>query len=189
MVKRVGNYILESRLGEGNYGVVYMGKHIENHEVVAIKAIPVKNLNEKLYKQIELEIKALRKANSPYVVKLYDVLRTENNIYLIMEFCGGGDLENYVKDNLKVKEELARMWISQIIDAFINLHENNIMHRDLKLANILLTSKSEDATIRVADFGFAKILQNDLATTQLGTPIFMAPEIFNDDHYSYKADV
>jgi len=63
------------------------------------------------------------------------------------------------------------------------------MHRDLKLANILLTTKSDDASIRVADFGFAKILQNDLATTQLGTPIFMAPEIFNDEHYSYKADV
>lgn len=191
MVKKVGNYELESKIGEGNYGVVYLGKNSNTKEVVAGKAIPMKNPNAKLLKQMETEIKVLKSSECPYIIKLHDVLKTQNNIYLIMEFCGGGDLENYVKSHGKVEEQIACRWLSQLVESCIYLQEKGIMHRDIKLANILLTSKNDqNSDIRVADFGFARFLnENSFAATQLGTPLFMAPEIFNNEHYSYKADV
>ncbi|OMJ66001.1 hypothetical protein SteCoe_37314 [Stentor coeruleus] len=191
MVKKIGNYELESKIGEGNYGIVYLGKNSNTKEVVAGKAIPMKNPNSKLLKQMETEIKVLKSSECPYIIKLHDVLKTQNNIYLIMEFCGGGDLENYVKSHGKVEEQIACRWLSQLLESCIYLQEKGIMHRDIKLANILLTSKDDqNSDIRVADFGFARFLnENSFAATQLGTPLFMAPEIFNNEHYSYKADV
>ncbi|OMJ67917.1 hypothetical protein SteCoe_34792 [Stentor coeruleus] len=191
MVKKVGTYELESKIGEGNYGIVYLGKNSITKEVIAGKAIPMKNPNPKLLKQMETEIKVLKASECPYIIKLHDVLKTQNNIYLIMEYCGGGDLENYVKSHGKVQEFLAQRWLSQLVESFISLQEKGIMHRDIKLANILLTSKDDNkCDIRVADFGFARFLnENSFAATQLGTPLFMAPEIFNNEHYSFKADV
>lgn len=191
MVKKVGDYELESKIGEGNYGVVYLGKNSKTQEVVASKAIPMKNPNPKLLKQMDTEIRVLKSSECPYIIKLHDVLKTQNNIYLIMEYCGGGDMENYVKVHGRVQEPIAKRWLSQLVESFIYLQEKGIMHRDIKLANILLTSNNDQtADIRVADFGFARFLnENSFAATQLGTPLFMAPEIFNNEHYSYKADV
>jgi len=191
MVKKVGDYELESKIGEGNYGVVYLGKNSKTQGVVASKAIPMKNPNPKLLKQMDTEIRVLKSSECPYIIKLHDVLKTQNNIYLIMEYCGGGDMENYVKVNGRVQEPIAQRWLSQLVESFIYLQEKGIMHRDIKLANILLTTNDDqNADIRVADFGFARFLnENSFAATQLGTPLFMAPEIFNNEHYSYKADV
>ncbi|CAG9312455.1 unnamed protein product [Blepharisma stoltei] len=191
MVKKVGSYQLDRKIGEGNYGTVFIGVHSESKQVVAAKSVLLGKLNPKLIKQMEAEIAVLKGSNCPSIIKLYDVLKTQNNIYLIMEFCAGGDLEHYVKIHGRVAEPLAKKWLSQLVEAFIYLQEKRIMHRDLKLANILLTSENEnEAEIRVADFGFARILnENSLAITQLGTPMFMAPEIFNSDAYSFKADV
>jgi Serine/threonine protein kinase len=191
MVKKVGNYELDKKIGEGNYGVVYLGKNLISQEPIAGKSIPMKNPNSKLLKQMETEIKVLKSSDCPFIIKLHDVLKTQNNIYLIMEYCEGGDLENYVKVHGKVEENIAKRWLSQLVESFIYLQEKGIMHRDIKLANILL-SKQDDtiSDIRVADFGFARFLnENSFAATQLGTPLFMAPEIFNNEHYSFKADV
>ena len=191
MGKKVGSYELEKKIGEGNYGTVYLGKNSLSQEVIAGKSIPIKNPNKKLLQQMDTEIRVLKNSDCPYIIKLHDVLKTQNNIYLIMEYCAGGDLENYVKTHGRVDESIAKRWLSQLVESFIYLQEKHIMHRDIKLANILLTT-SDDLTsdIRVADFGFARFLdENSFAATQLGTPLFMAPEIFNSESYSFKADV
>lgn len=191
MGKKVGIYELEKKIGEGNYGTVFLGKNSESQEVIAGKSIPIKNPNKKLLQQMDTEIRVLKDSNCPYIIKLHDVLKTQNNIYLIMEYCGGGDLENYVKTHGKVEENIAKRWLSQLVESFIYLQEKHIMHRDIKLANILLTVEDDSISeIRVADFGFARFLdENSFAATQLGTPLFMAPEIFNNENYSFKADV
>ena len=109
MVKKVGNYELDKKIGEGNYGVVYLGKNLISQEPIAGKSIPMKNPNSKLLKQMETEIKVLKSSDCPFIIKLHDVLKTQNNIYLIMEYCEGGDLENYVKVHGKVEENIAKM--------------------------------------------------------------------------------
>lgn len=108
MVKKVGNYQLDRKIGEGNYGTVFIGVHTETKQVVAAKSIQLGKLNQKLVKQMEAEIAVLKAADCPSIIKLYDVLKTQNNIYLIMEYCPGGDLENYVKIKGKVDEPIAK---------------------------------------------------------------------------------
>jgi serine/threonine protein kinase len=191
MVKKVGAYNLEQKIGKGQFGTVYIGRERSTGTVIAGKSVDRTALNSRLLKQMELEIKAMKQVQNDYVVKLYDVLMTTNNVYLIMEYCGGGDLDNFIKKHGGVSEAIARKWISQMLSAFVTLQANRILHRDLKLANLLLTDSDPDqADIKLADFGFARILsENSMAQTQLGTPLFMAPEIFNRENYSYKVDV
>ena len=186
MVKKIGDYMLERLIGHGNYGSVYGGYHITTRQPIAAKTVSINTLQGKLLQQLESEIKVLKSLRNPYIIKLLEVYKTQNNVYLIMEHCSGGDLAEYLKKVGRVEETLAKRWLSQLVEAFCAMQQSQIMHRDLKLANILITAHGD---IKVCDFGFARYLGNDLADTQLGTPIFMAPEIFNSEKYSYKADV
>lgn len=187
MSKKVGAYLLQEVLGRGNYGTVFKALNTVNSETVAVKAMPMRQLTGKLLQQLECEIKVLKKLKSPNIVQLFDVLKTSNNVYLVMEYCPGGDLEKVLRTRGRVDEATAQKWLAQLVAVFIELQRHQIMHRDLKLANLLLT---EEGDLKLADFGFARFLNEDsLAMTQLGTPMFMAPEIFNGQPYSYKADV
>jgi serine/threonine-protein kinase ULK/ATG1 len=101
-------------------------------------------------------------------------------------------LDQFMKKNGPVSEAIAQKWFCQLLDAFDELLRRNVIHRDLKLANILLTTNdSATAEIKVADFGFARYLtENSMAVTQCGSPLYMAPEIFKaKPNYNYKADI
>mmetsp|Transcript_6504 Transcript_6504/g.11392 ORF Transcript_6504/g.11392 Transcript_6504/m.11392 type:complete len:275 (+) Transcript_6504:798-1622(+) len=191
MVKQIGKYNLEKRIGQGQFGTVYLGRQRETEGMVAVKEIPRCRLTARLMKQMEQEIKSLKGVRSPHVIQLQDVLMTKHNIYLVMEYCSGGDLDQFLSTHRPISESLCKRWIKQLVNAFITLQEHRILHRDLKLGNLLLSnSEADSADIKLADFGFAKILnEGSVAQTQLGTPMFMAPEIFNEEVYSYKVDV
>ena len=191
MVKKVGPYSLESKLGEGSYGTVYFGHDSQSSQPIAAKAISLENLKSRFLEQLESEIAAMKKLDSPYIVKLYDVMKTSRNVYMVMEYCPGGDLDHYIKKQGATPEHLARKWLSQALQAFHCLRTLKILHRDLKLANILLSHEDpERADIKLADFGFAKILNEvSKAKTMLGTPLFMAPEIFNKESYTFSVDI
>ena len=141
---------------------------------MAIKSIKRKNLDGKCYELLENEIKALLKCNSnTNITTLFDINKTSNNIYLVMEYCEGGDLMNLC-EKTKLPEEEAVAIFLQILNGFKTLVKNKIIHRDFKLANVLC----KNGVIKIADFGFAKILDDDSFTkTVLGSPLNMAPEI------------
>lgn len=186
MVKIVDNYILERVIGKGQYGEVFKGYKKDTNEDVAIKAVNRKNLKGKFYELLENEIKVLRICNNVNIIKLYDIKKTSNNIYLMIEYCNEGDLMQYLKKRGKLTEEETIEFFVQILNAFKTLVKNKIMHRDFKLANIL----KHNGIIKIADFGFAKILSDDaLATTMLGSPLNMAPEILGGEEYNSKADI
>lgn len=191
MVKQVGKYVLEKSIGQGQFGTVYSGRHKTSKLKVAVKEIALAGLNEKLLQQMELEVKAMKKVQHSAVISLHDVYKTKQNVYLVMDFCAGGDLEHYVEANGPVSETTLKRWLKQLVSAFIELQSHRILHRDLKLGNLLLTeSDAEAADVKLADFGFARILnENSMARTTLGTPLFMAPEILNGKDYDYKVDV
>lgn len=139
---------------------------------------------------IEKEIEILRKIEHPNIVKLIDIKRTKNNYYLVFEYCEKGDLEKYVYRYYKkgMPEKTAQKLMFEMADAVKTLHEQNIVHRDIKLANILLT---KSFVAKLSDFGFAKAQDNSsvLMKTYCGTPITMAPEIHNHFQYDFKCDI
>lgn len=135
---------------------------------------------------LENEIKVLKSCDNPNIIKLYDLKKTANNFYLILEYCNEGDLMVYLKQKKNLPEDEAVEYLVQILNAFKTLVKNKILHRDFKLANIL----KHDGEIKIADFGFAKLLtKEDYATTMLGSPLNMAPEVLGGNDYNNKADI
>lgn len=135
------------------------------------------------------EINILKRLDHPNVIKFIDAKKTENNIYLIMEYCNGGSLEDYV---LKKRGELNEMEVlytfRDIIDAFRYLRSNNMVHRDVKPENVLL----HDGMLKLADFGFAReVTKDDSQNTIAGTPLFQDPNISlaNNEGYTTKSDI
>lgn len=186
MVKVVDNYVLERVIGKGQFGEVFKGYNKVTGEDIAVKTVSRANLKGKFYELLENEIKVLRTCNNPNIIKLYDIKKTKNNIYLILEYCNEGDLMEFLKGKGRLVEEEAIEFFVQIVSAFKTLVKSNIMHRDFKLPNILL----HNGTIKIADFGFAKLLGSDsLASTILGSPLNMAPEVLDGKEYDNKADI
>lgn len=97
MVKVVDNYVLERVIGKGQFGEVYKGYNKITGEDIAVKTVSRKNLKGKFYELLENEIKVLRTCNNPNIIKLYDIKKTKNNIYLILEYCNEGDLMQFIK--------------------------------------------------------------------------------------------
>ena len=190
-MKKVGKYRLESTIGKGAFGEVFRGVDTTTGQFVAIKSIALKTLNKQLQKQLEVELNTLKALNSPYVIRLFDVIKTTNNVYMVMEHCGGGDLERYLAVHKRLSEGLARRWLWNLLEAFVCLHASGVIHRDIKLANILLSEVDADiAVVKLADFGFARFAEeHTLMETVLGTPMFMAPEVLTGKAYTYKVDV
>lgn len=186
MVKIVDNYVLERVIGKGQFGEVYKGYHKVTGQDVAIKTVNRKNLKGKFYELLENEIKVLKTCDNVNIIKLYDIKKTSNNIYLMLEYCNEGDLMEFLKKRGKFSQEEAIEIFLQILNSFKTLVRNKIMHRDFKLANIL----KHNGIIKIADFGFAKILGDDaFTTTMLGSPLNMAPEILGGKDYNNKADI
>ena len=116
----------------------------------------------------------MNRINHPNIIHLFEFLESGNNFYMVIQYCNGGDLEEYVGKRLNrlLPEQEAVRYLSQIRDAFVVLRENNIMHRDLKLANIFM----HDGQIVVGDFGLAKA-GVEMSNTNVGTPVTKAPEL------------
>ena len=191
-LRKVGNYELTESLGAGAFGEVFRGTNSKG-EVFAIKCIPKTRLDARLARYLEREIATLQGVNSPYVTQLYEVIQTGHNIYLVMEYCAGEDLEKTMRKLAAVPMHLARRWLTNIVDAFLALKEKKIMHRDLKPANILLTHMDlEQAYAKLADFGLAKFDCNNEARIDqsiVGSPLYMAPELLDHVPYNSKVDV
>lgn len=151
--------------------------------------IPVENMEQRLIDLVEMEVELLQKIDHPNIIKLFDVRRTKNNYYLVFEFCEKGDLEKYLKKHCEVplREDIIKKLIYDIAGAVRLIHSKNIVHRDIKLANILLT---RDFTVKLSDFGFAKFSNSEmLMETYCGTPMNMAPEILFRQQYTFKCDI
>ena len=135
---------------------------------------------------LENEIKVLRTCDNLNIIKLHAIKKTANHFYLMLEYCNQGDMLARVRKHGRLEEEETIRFLCQILNAFQTLTKHKIMHRDFKLANILL----HEGCIKIADFGFAKLLSNeDYATTMLGSPLNMAPEVLGGNKYNSKADI
>ncbi|CAD8134621.1 unnamed protein product [Paramecium octaurelia] len=189
MSKVIENYVLQDVIGSGQYGKVYRAKNMKNDQIVAIKVVKLEKFREvpKLHEFTINEIQTLSKIDNQNIVKFIEMLKTQNNMYLIYDFCNGDTLEALLQKRKFLTEPETMKIFAQILNAFRSLVRENILHRDLKPSNILF----HDQIVKVADFGFCKSLlhNNDLTQTMVGSPIYMAPEVLKGCSYNCKADV
>lgn len=139
-------------------------------------------VDETSMNKVRQEYKILKKARQANIVRLYESFDTESHIVYVMEVCGGGDLLTYVRRRRKLKEDHAKFLFKQIIKGLQYVHSKGVLHRDIKLDNILLTSEGE---VKICDFGVSKLVNNpnSLQTEQCGTPAYIAPEVFRGKGY------
>ncbi|KAK1344379.1 hypothetical protein QTO34_014946 [Cnephaeus nilssonii] len=191
--KRVGPYLVGSRkLGEGSFAKVREGLHVLTGEKVAIKVIDKKRARKDTYvtKNLRREGQIQQMIRHPNITQLLDILETENSYYLVMELCPGGNLMHRIYEKKRLEEAEARRYIRQLVSAVEHLHRAGVVHRDLKIENLLL---DEDNNIKLIDFGLsncAGILgHSDPFSTQCGSPAYAAPELLARKKYGPKIDV
>ncbi|GJP54833.1 hypothetical protein CLOM_g13862 [Closterium sp. NIES-68] len=184
------DYVLEKQIGSGSFSVVWRGRRRSTGDAVAIKEIPTERLSSKLHESLESEIAILRRARHPNIVHLLDIVKTSSRMFLVLEYCAGGDLSHHIRRGGAVREAAARHFMRQLGAGLQVLRANNLIHRDLKPQNLLLSERTSAAVLKIADFGFARSLQpQGLAETLCGSPLYMAPEILQCQRYDAKADL
>lgn len=179
----IGHYELKKTLGKGNFSTVKLAQHKITQHLVAIKVVKTSVLSEDNLMKINREIDVLKKLGKhENVVRLYQVMKTKRYFMLVTEYCANGELYDYLVKNGKLSEANSCNYFLQILSAIEYLHDHNVVHRDLKAENLLLTD--EFRTIKIADFGFANYYKpDDLLSTWCGSPPYAAPELFKGLEY------
>ena len=177
-------------LGKGAFGKVNLALHVLTGRLVAIKSInKTKLMNERQKRKILIEtsiMKTLSKSNN--IVKIYETYETKKHYCIVMEYICAGDLLSYIKKRGKLTEQVAKFIFKQIVLTLQYIHNHNIVHRDIKLDNILIDL---DNNIKICDFGVSKIIKNsEPMIEQCGTPAYIAPEILlNKGYEGYGVDI
>lgn len=168
---------LKKTLGEGTYGKVKLAVERSTGEQVAIKYIRKSKIHDEHdLNRIRREIKIMSSLRHPHIVRVNEVFENKDKIILVMECADGGELYDYINNN-QLTEKDARRVFRQIVSAIKYCHQNGIVHRDLKLENILL---DHDNNAKIADFGLSNFYsQTELLRTYCGSPLYASPEIVN----------
>lgn len=193
-------YHLSDILGHGAFAIVYKGHYTRSPSTpVAVKCIQKKNI-QKSKNLLAKEIKILRELSSlkhENLVSLLKCMETSTQVFLVMEYCNGGDLADYLAKRSILNEATIHHFVVQIAHAMDAMNRKGIVHRDLKPQNILLcfppnnmNPPASDIVVKLADFGFARVLSAGvMAATLCGSPMYMAPEVIMSLQYDAKADL
>jgi len=184
-------YKFTNQISEGAYGIVYKGFNKATYQPVAIKRIKKDELTDEQLELQKNEIEVLKVGQHPNVIQMIDVFESLTSIYLVLEYMPGGDLYDYLKDrNFQISEERAMALFFDIAKGVQYLHSLGIVHRDLKLENIMMSDNSKDAVPRVVDFGLVTMMgPQQKANETLGTLAYAAPEVIQSKSYDAKCDV
>ncbi|XP_062161137.1 CBL-interacting serine/threonine-protein kinase 23 isoform X1 [Alnus glutinosa] len=189
---RVGRYELGRTLGEGNFAKVKFARNVVTGDNVAIKILDKeKVLKHKMIGQIKREISTMKLIRHPNVIRMYEVMASKTKIYIVLEFVTGGELFDKIASKGRFKEDEARKYFQQLINAVDYCHSRGVFHRDLKPENLLLDASG---VLKVSDFGLSalpqQVREDGLLHTTCGTPNYVAPEVINNKGYDgAKADL
>eukprot|EP01024_Parvocaulis_polyphysoides_P047334 TRINITY_DN4487_c2_g1_i2.p1 TRINITY_DN4487_c2_g1~~TRINITY_DN4487_c2_g1_i2.p1 ORF type:complete len:360 (-),score=82.51 TRINITY_DN4487_c2_g1_i2:358-1437(-) len=186
-------YEVGETVGIGGFAVVKRGVDKKTKEEVAIKVVD-KSRYGAGDKSLEREIDVLTKVNHPNCIKLYAVYITNRKVYIVTELVSGGELLDRVTENGSFSENHAAMLIKQILEGVKYLHSPGIVHRDLKLENMIMLNEEEDSPVKIADFGLSKFFSPDtVLSTVCGSPQYVAPEVLGvaqgAEQYSSAVDM
>ncbi|KRX08239.1 Protein kinase-like domain [Pseudocohnilembus persalinus] len=191
------NYEVIQQIGKGSFGIVCKIKRKTDEKIMVWKELTYGKMSDREKQQLVSEVNIIRELKNPNIVRYYDRIidKKEQKIYIIMEYCEGGDMGVLLKKCKKEKDYIAEdvIWkiFTQILTALNECHNRKsgkILHRDLKPANIFLDSQNN---IKLGDFGLSKLMsdQSVFAYTHVGTPYYMSPEQINEAKYNEKSDI
>jgi len=209
---KVNDYVLFKSIGKGSFGEVYLTENEKTHKRYATKRIHTAILKSRdAIKYLKNEIKIMKQLDHENIIKLHESLESSNNVYLVMDYINGGSLSDFLneyklKNGCAFPQQIIQYFLRQIVQGLIYIHSKKIIHRDLKLDNILLNFPSNipkenrdysQSQIKIIDFGLST--QTNLAKSWVGTPISMDPVILKKykkaggkekfKYYDEKADI
>ncbi|KAF8158498.1 hypothetical protein B0H34DRAFT_709124 [Crassisporium funariophilum] len=184
--KSLNDYQLGDSLGKGAFGQVYRALNWATGETVAVKEIQLTNIPKGELGEIMSEIDLLKNLNHPNIVKYKGFVKTREYLYIILEFCENGSLHNISKRFGKFPESLVAVYISQVLQGLVYLHDQGVIHRDIKGANILT---NKDGTVKLADFGVAAKTGGVTDGAVVGSPYWMAPEVIEQSGATTASDI
>ncbi|EGR30134.1 protein kinase domain protein [Ichthyophthirius multifiliis] len=195
-MKQVGQYIiyLEKKLGEGQYGKVYAASDLKDEtKQYAVKVIPSTIFQSNIVnsQMLQKEIEVLKKLKHPNIACLIEISQSTNNLYLFLDYCNGGDLNEYIlsKELQRLSESESMEFFQQIVNGYQFLYSQKIIHRDLKPENLML----HNGKIKIGDFGFGRFIEGEMDSEQRMsikcTPIYASPQLLNKQSYSSKCDI
>ncbi|RNA33212.1 5 -AMP-activated kinase catalytic subunit alpha-2 [Brachionus plicatilis] len=180
---KIGHYILLETLGSGSFGKVKKARHQLTGHTVAIKIMnrdKIKTLD--VVGKIRREIQNLKLFRHPHIIKLYQVINTPSDIFMVMEYVSGGELFDHIVKNGKLNENDGRKFFQQIISGVAYCHRHMIVHRDLKPENLLLDNHMN---VKIADFGLSNMMKDgEFLRTSCGSPNYAAPEVVSGELYA-----
>ncbi|XP_069101700.1 serine/threonine-protein kinase Nek4-like [Argopecten irradians] len=197
--KKFGTYICDEKIGQGTFGVVYKVTKEEQPrqsplgQVIyyALKIVQLAAVQESRERElVSREEEILKSIKHHNVVRFVDSFTEGKTVYLVMEYCSGGTLYEYIRSrNTKLPEDMFVNFLKQIADGLKFLHKKKVLHRDIKTKNILLTSGQ---ILKISDFGVSRItdyVDPSKHSIRMGTPRYMSPEILNKEQYDQKTDI
>lgn len=176
------------QIGKGSYGKVFLMRDTQTDELVVVKTIPVKNKDQKGRISAQKEAKLLSMMQHPNIIKYYNsFFDTQGDFCIVLEYADGKDLQKYLETHKQLAEKQVLQIFTQIILGLDYIHSQNVLHRDIKTANVFLFRKG---LVKLGDFGIAREVSNEeLAHTLIGTPYFMCPELLKGQRYGFPADI
>ncbi|CAI2380583.1 unnamed protein product [Moneuplotes crassus] len=178
-------------ISRGSFGIIELVKHIRTQKPFVFKKIPqIKLMKDKQIEHLKNEKKIClnKEISRDFLIQCYDTFQNTEDLYFVMEFLPGGDLHDLTKNVAFASLEKVRFYFSEVILAIEELHKHNIVHRDIKLDNILIAS---DGHVKLIDFGFAKQLQDDTSKTKTkcGTINYLSPEVIRGVGSDLRSDI
>ncbi|XP_021232540.1 serine/threonine-protein kinase Nek5 isoform X2 [Numida meleagris] len=184
-------YEILKKIGEGSFGKIFLAREKVDNEQCVIKEIDLTKMPVKEKEASQKEVVLLAKMKHANIVTFYASLQEENKLYIVMEYCDGGDLMKRInmQHGVLFEEDQILSWFVQISLGLKHIHDRKILHRDIKSQNIFLSSNGKVA--KLGDFGIARQLNDtmEFASTCVGTPYYLSPEICENRPYNNKTDI
>jgi serine/threonine protein kinase len=189
--EKIGNYKVNRLIGEGGMAKVYEVQNTLGKRFAAKVLLPKYQLDDQIQKRFIQEAQVMVKLKHKNICQIIDLIETSDQSFIIMEYLNGMDLKSYIDKNGKASEAEVMEWLKQIAPALDYAHNKGIVHRDIKPSNLFLC---KDGTIKLMDFGIAKVSQDSLVSThtlsKMGSPIYMSPEQIKSPKYvDHRTDI